>query len=132
MTAALVPVDIEGAVIVLLDAGTTASVASKVPNPRPTGGYVRVTRAGGTNLNLIQSRPRVLVECWHDDETTALQLAQRCWALLWAAQDSFMTPEVYVTEIESTEPVNFEDPATDSARYQFISSITTSLAEVTL
>lgn len=131
MTELLGPVDVEAAVVSLLDGAMSANVATAVPNPRPaSGGYLRVTRAGGGQRNLIQSDPRVLIECWHDDEVAAFDLARHAWALLWAAQDSFMTADVYVTRVESTEPVNFPDPDTDSPRYQFLTTLTTSLTEV--
>lgn len=125
------PVDIEAAVVAVLDAGTSAEVATSVENPRPAGPIIRVTRAGGSGRNLIQSTPRVLVECWDDDETDAFNLAQLAYARLWAAQDSFMTADVYVTQVELTEPANFPDPDTDQARYQFLAALTTSLTEVT-
>ena len=130
MTELLGPVDVEAAVVSLLDGSTSANVATAVPNPRPTGGYVRVTRAGGGQRNLIQSDSRLLIECWHDDEVSAFDLARRCWALLWAAQDSFISAGVYATRIDSGEPVNFPDPDTGSPRYQFLSTLTTSLTEV--
>lgn len=122
----LAPVDIEGAVVSVLGAGA----ATRVPNPRPDGPLIRVTRAGGVTVNLIQSAPRVLVECWDDDEVAAFDLARLAYARLWAAADSFLTPDVYVTRIELTEPVNFPDPDTNKPRYQFVAALTTSLTEV--
>ncbi len=127
----IAPPDIEVGVIAVLTAGMpSASVADSVPNPRPSGTYVRVTATGGQSRNLIQADPRVLVECWAEDKQAAFDAAQLAWARLWAAQDSFLTPQVYATRIESTTPVNFPDPDTDSPRYQFISTITASLTEV--
>lgn len=131
MTGLYAPPDIEGAVVTLLDAGTSADVSTAVPNPRPAGPMIRVTRAGGSGRNLIQSTPRVLVECWDADEVAAFNLARLAYARLWAAADSFLVPGVYVTRIELTEPVNFPDPDTDQPRYQFIAALTTSLTEVT-
>lgn len=125
----LAPVDIEGAVVTLLNAALTPPVATRVPTPRPAS-CVRVTRAGGQRTNLIQSTPRVLVECWAPSSTAAFDLAALAWGALDGAADSFITPAVYVTRIELTEPVNFPDPDTTSPRYQFIAALTTSLTEV--
>lgn len=126
----LAPVDIEAAVVTVLDAGTSASVATKVENPRPAGPLIRVTRAGGIGVNLIQSAPRVLVECWDDDEVAAFNLARMAYAVLWAGADSYLAAGVYVTRIELTEPVNFPDPDTKKPRYQFVAALTTSLQEI--
>lgn len=128
----LAPVDVETAVIGLLNASMTSEVSDKVPNPRPAGGqYGRVTRAGGTGRNLIQSDPRLLLEFWAPDATTAFNDARKAYALLWAAQDSYLDADTYATQILLTEPVNFPDPDTKDARYQFLATLTTSLTEVT-
>lgn len=124
----LAPPDAETAVVTFLDAAMTGcTVATKVPNPRPAGCYGRVTSIGGTGRNLIQADPRLLLEFWDDDEQGAFEAAQMAWALLWSAQDSFMTPAVYVTQVTSTLPVNFPDQDSKSPRYQFISTLTASL-----
>lgn len=127
----LAPADVEAGVVALLDDGLTADVSTEVPDPRPESEtYVRVTSTGGTVRNMIQLDSRCLVECWAPDETDALNLARHAWALLHAAQDSYLAGgDVYATRIESTGPVNFPDPDTDSPRYQFITTITTSLQE---
>ena len=131
MTELLGPADVKTAAITFLDASMpSASVAGRVPNPRPTGRYLRVTRAGGQPRNLIQSDPRLLIECWDDDETAAFNGAQLAYALLWAATDSYLSGDVYVTQIVLTEPVNFPDPDTKQPRYQFLATLTTSLTEV--
>jgi hypothetical protein len=130
MTELLAPVDIEAAVITLLGAAmTSVDFATGIPNPRPTR-YGRITRSGGQARNLIQSDVRVLLEFFGPDETTAFQDAQMGYALLWAAQDSYLDANVYATQILLTEPVNFPDPDTKSSRYQFVATITTSLTEV--
>lgn len=126
---ALAPPDVESAVVATLT-GVADSVATRVPNPRPVTA-VRVTRAGGQGRNLIQSDARILVECWADDTTTAFDIARMAYARLWAAQDSFLG-DVWVTRIEFTEPVNFPDPNTKQARYQFIAQLTASLTDVDL
>lgn len=125
----IAPPDVEVAVVTLLDAGMTADVATRVPNRR-TAEMVRVTSTGGSARNVVQFDARVLVECWGPDETTALDLARKAWALLWGAQDTYLDPTTYATRIESTGPVNFPDPDTTSPRFQFLSTLTVSMTEV--
>lgn len=122
----LAPVDIESEVYVLLDGVLDADVATKVPNPRPDK-FVRVTRAGGQGRNLVQSDPRLLIECWAPDSVSALNLARMAYAHLWAHYGS---SSVWGGRASLTEPVNFPDSETKSPRYQFIATITTNLAEV--
>lgn len=124
----IAPPDVESGVIAMLDAALTADVSTEVPNPRP-GEFVRVSTSGGTIRNLVQLDARVLVECWSADETAALNLARTAWARLFAAQNSFLAAGIYVTRINSTGPVNFPDPDV-GPRYQFISTLTVSLTEV--
>lgn len=124
----IAPPDIEAGVVNLLDSALAADVSTEVPNPRPSE-HIRVTATGGTIRNLVQLDTRVLVECWAPDETTALNLARTAWAHLFAAQNTFLAAGVYATRIDSAGPVNFPDPDV-GPRYQFISTITASLTEV--
>jgi hypothetical protein len=126
------PVDIEAAIIACLTAGIDDEdfeIATKVSNPRPDD-CIRVTSIGGNPANLIQSQPRTLIECFGSSETEALDLARLAYALLWAAQNSWLDEDTWVSEISMTDPVNFPDPDTDSARYQFIATSIASLQEV--
>jgi hypothetical protein len=125
----LAPVDIEGAVVTMLNDALAAPVATRVPNARPAE-FVRVTRTGGQSRNLVQSDARVLVECWAADGVAAFGLARMAYAHLWASADSFIADDVWVGRVDLTEPVNFPDPDTDSPRYQFLATLTTSLVEV--
>lgn len=118
------PVDIEGALI-----GVVAAPAStRIPNPRPAA-FTRITRAGGTDLNVVMSRPRVLVECFAGSSTAAFERAAEAYA---AIRDLLRTTAggVWFAEVELTEPVNFPDDATGMARYQFVAQLTTSLREM--
>jgi hypothetical protein len=119
----LLPVDIEAEVITILHS-LAGSVATKVPNPRPsTKTYIRVTRAGGTGLNAVQSAPTVLIECWAPTDIAAFSLAASAYGRLL---DTYGTA-VWGGRASLTEPVNFPDPDTSSPRYQFIATITSSL-----
>lgn len=124
----LAPVDIEGEVCTLLTDATGATFATRVPNPRPvTEKYGRVTRAGGNSRNLAQSDPRVLVECWAPDEVAAFHLARLAYGHLWATYGGH---GAWGGRVSLTEPVNFPDPDTASARYQFFATITVDLQEM--
>lgn len=121
------PIDVEGEVVTLLNAALTPTVSTRIPNPRPAS-HVRVTRAGGQGRSLVQSDVRLLVECWGPDSTEAFDLARLAYAHLWATYGDAST---WGGAASLTEPVNFPDPDTDSPRYQFLATITTSLTEVT-
>lgn len=125
----LAPPDVEAAVVSLLAENMTADVGTRV-HSGADGEYVRVTRAGGGSRNLIQTDPRLLVECWADDSVAAFDLARMAYALLWSAADSFMAPGVWVSRVQLDDPVNFPD-STGRARYQFLATLTASLTEVT-
>ena len=116
--------DVEAALVSLLgpDAGT------RVPNPRPAE-WTRVTRAGGTRLNIVQSRPRILVECWGPSSVAAFGRIQECYRRLAACEGSAVGG-VFVSEVVLDDPVNFPDPAyPKEARYQLVAQLTTSLQE---
>lgn len=118
------PVDIEGEVVGVLNAVLTPPVATKVPNPRPASGCVRVTSTGGARRNVVQSAPRVLVECWGPDSVTAFGIARDASVALL---DSYGDAEVWGGRASLTEPVNLPDPETTSPRYQFVATILTNL-----
>lgn len=122
MTELLAPVDVEAALAEFLP----GQVGTKLPNPIG-GEFTRVTRSGGDRLNLVLVVTRVLVECWAPDEVAAFGRAQIAWGMLSQARQSFLAPGVWVNRVQLTDPVNFPDPASKSARYQFIASLTLSL-----
>lgn len=123
----LAPVDIEGEVVALLDDEMSVHVGTRLPNPVPEDGAVRVTRAGGNARNLMQSDPRLLVECFAADSVAAFSLARTAYAHLWA---TYGTTDTWGGRANLSEPVNFPDPSTKGARYQFVAQILTNLTEV--
>lgn len=131
MTTAYAPPDLEGAAVALLS-DLADSVSTRLPRSFPDS-LIRVTRAGGGSRNLIQTDPRLLVECWaRDGGVAAFDLARMAYGRMWAAADSFWTPGVFVTRVDLDDPVNFPDPdAQNHARYQFLGTLTVSLTEVT-
>jgi hypothetical protein len=147
---ALVPPDIEAALVTYLTprlvgvdfwpasypatygTGGADSVATQVPNPRPTSErYMRLTRAGGNPRNLVQSDPRVLIECWAPDDVEAFELARLVYGHIWAAVPGWIAG-VWVDQAQLAEPANFPDPDTSSPRYQFLAQLTTALESITL
>ena len=113
------PVPIEQAVIVHLRAVTGKPASTKVPATRPTE-FFRVTRTGGDRINLVESRPTVLVESWADADTNAWANVSAAWAALERTPTTDLPLSVCVMEARLTEPVNYPDSATGSPRYQFI------------
>lgn len=106
-----------------------ATVATRVPQSRPAA-FVKVTRSGGDVLNIGQSRPRVLVECWGNTDSAAWDLAAKAWDALYESdQSAEIRPGVEVMDVDLTEPVNFPDIASGSPRYQFLASLTVNLKE---
>lgn len=124
----LIPVDVEADVIATLTAAAD-SVATKVPNPRPSSGsYIRVRRTGGGALGPVQSAPTLLVECWAPDDVAAFALAANAYGRLQAAYGG---ASVWGGRIALTDPVNYADPDTPCPRYQFIATLTVPLEELT-
>lgn len=110
----------EALVIAALKASPGVSpvpVGTRVPNPRPAS-FVRVQRIGGIQINMVQERPTILVECWGATDTAA-------WLLCVAAHEALEGREplevngVELGSRELTSPVNYPDPSTTSPRYQF-------------
>ena len=125
----LAPVDVEAVAVEALGAVLSVPVATRVPNPRPAAGNVRVTRTGGSSGNVVQDDATVLVECWGPDGVAAFELARSAWAYLSALEGSTVGG-VWVYEVRPQGPVNFPDPDTDSPRYQFVASIRCRMSEV--
>lgn len=96
----------------------TATVATKVPNPRPRR-LVRLLRAGGARKNLVIDSPTVVVECWDADETAAAELVRLVRALIWAMPG---TSGVYRVG-EFAGPASQPDPESGSPRYVFTVSV---------
>lgn len=95
---------------------STATVGTRVPNPRP-GLFVTVRRLGGVRRNLVTDSAQLTVECWGTTEQTAHDLAQLCRGIVHAARgtDQGGTVVYYVAEIGG--PALLPDPDSDQARY---------------
>lgn len=116
----------------VVDQGTR--VSTDVPSPRPAS-FVVLSRAGGPRVNLVQSRPTILVECWgsHSDSGAVADvdpwpLTKKTWEALARIDEVENLPlGLQVMDAGITEPVNYPDEATSSPRYTFIFTPTINL-----
>lgn len=114
------------ALVTFLGAALSVPVSSVVPNPRPPA-FVRLGATGGQRRNLSQADPTVLVECWAASSYQAMELASSAWSALEGAD--WLSPEVWVAESRASLPVDFPDPTSEQARWQFLWSPTVNLKE---
>lgn len=94
----------------------SATVGSRVPNPRPDR-FVLVRRVGGPALNRVADNATVTIECWDLAAEDAHDLAQLCRALVHSLPGSERsgTPIYRVTELAG--PGELPDPLSDHPRY---------------
>lgn len=93
---------------------------TRVPTERGAG-MVRISRVGGEPENLYQDRPRVLVECWDDDQPQSFELCRVLWAMIAGVDDQDALPGMITHRIApATMPLQFpDDLAPDMDRHQF-------------
>lgn len=118
------------ALITFLTANTDADVVSvAVPQSRPPK-FITVTAAGGNRRNLAQADPLIVVKCWATSSLAAMDLAEAAWSALDATNGAYLTPEVWVDDIQYLSlPIDQPDTATGSPRWQFNFQPTVSLEE---
>lgn len=123
------PAPVEQALVTYLTTALTPiTVATKVPNPRPAT-FVRLSRVGGDERNLVQADVRVLVEGWGNTDTLAWDAAKNAAGELRRLDLSGDLPTITVMRVRLTEPVNYPDSLSGSPRYQFIASLIVNLKE---
>lgn len=88
--------------------GDTASVATRIPNPRRDR-MVRVSRTGGVRTSVGVDAPQLLFECWDSTDYRASELARVTRALV-GSMDEFGA--------EMGSVVNYPDDS-GLPRYQF-------------
>jgi hypothetical protein len=118
---------IEAVVVAYLQAALaarsdTATVATKVHNPRPNR-FVKVTAAGGAETALVLTDRTVIFECWDLAEPAAAFLAERSFAIMRASMRDHSEPRIRSVKVVGL-PVSFPDPDTTLPRYQFTLSLT--------
>lgn len=117
------PADAEAALLAVV----AAPAATRVPQVMPTA-FTRVSRIGGSRINLAQSRVSLLVECWATDDLTAQSRAFAAWQAIDAAQHSTRAG-VWLAGVDLSEPVAYADPnAPGHHRYQFTASAVVALS----
>lgn len=119
---AMVPVDVEAALVRLLGPAVGARVVTTVPNPHP-GRLVRVGRIGGVRTDVVVEKPLVLVECWESSEPAAWALLQSVYAALTGAVQTFIAPGVWLYGVSLSGGVNYPDPASTYSRYQLTAEL---------
>lgn len=108
--------DVKAMVIGYLNEHLPVTVASRVPNPRPTS-FVRVLLSGGHEENIVIQESRVTVEAWANVESDAQKLAQLARAHLKRAHQMTGIP---VYRVNVPPPVDYPDDETGQYRYQFV------------
>lgn len=93
---------------------------TRVPTKR-AGGMVRVSRVGGEPESMYQDRPRVLVECWDDDQPKSFELCRALWAMIAGIDGQDDLPGLVTHHIApATMPLQYpDDLAPDMDRHQF-------------
>ena len=87
--------------------------------------FTRVSRLGGSRINLAQARPTVLVECWALTDATAQSRAFDAWQAI----DSAFGGGVWGGMADLSEPVAYPDPDQPGhVRYQFTASVVAALS----
>lgn len=118
------PIDVEGVFVAGLKSRMPGvKVSTRVPADRVG---VKVTRAGGSRLNLAQERPTVLFECWAATELAALQLALDVWRHV----DDLLSTDARLAHAGDgamSSPVNFPDGVSTNPRYQFTAQLIANL-----
>lgn len=121
--------NVEAALVGYLATKVAVPVSTRVPNPRPAS-FVRVQRTGGAEQNLVQERPVVLVECWAATDTAAWALAVKAWGAI-QGREPVEHNGVELSPVSLSSPVNYPDPSTSSARYQFTAELLVNLVKET-
>lgn len=102
--------------------GTGVAISTKVPNSRPPK-FVKVTRTGGNQTDLIADAARLTFECWAPDEVTASEICRLARAHIKAAAGETVSGS-YVRKVTDVGgPSNFPDPESMSPRYLYTATV---------
>jgi len=107
----------------LVAVGDTATVGTKVPNPRP-GRFVTVRRTGGLASDYVVTEwAQITVEAWGSSDKQALDLAQFVRGVIRAMPGQTLTGiTVYKIE-EFSGPANLPDPESSQSRFTWTVSM---------
>lgn len=125
MVEVAVPLDVVADVSAWLR-GRGVDARTRVPDVRRDG-MVRVSRVGGVPVrDGVRDQPRLLIECWHEDEGESFDLAQLIFGLMEFAEKTQALDTIGATRVQPAPPVNYQDPyAPDMTRHQLTVEMTT-------
>ena len=98
--------------------GRPVPVSTRKPAKQPAE-FIVVSRIGGGRESFATQAPRFLVECYHADELGAEKLALTAEHALRAAVGRIYSGGVVNHWTGDDNLVNFPDPSTSHARFQF-------------
>lgn len=113
----------EGAAVAWLNAHLGGVHAStRVPADRPAE-LVKVTRTGGSDLNLVTELVQLTFECWAADEVRASEICRQVKALVRAMAGETVTG-IFIRSVRTVGGVvDFPDPESTSPRYQYTAEL---------
>lgn len=123
MTALVEFPDITQIIAVRLAAATGERCGTRVPNPRPTGGFLVIRRVGGPRLNIVADNPTVTIEAWHDTDGEAHDLCQLARSIVHAMRGEVHSGSTIYRISEFAGPTDLPDPLSDHPRYSCTLSI---------
>lgn len=101
----------------------TATVHTRVPNPRPSR-FVLVPRVGGTTRNVVVDTPTIGVECWAATPGAAYELCSLTRALIGALPGQVLDGVMFYSIGEFAGPQQLPDPDSNQARYIYTPTLT--------
>lgn len=110
--------------LAILEAGDPDAPGSdEIPDPRPARFYV-VSSAGGDFSNPAFSAPRVLVECWAEDSSTAELMAIDGIQMFKNARGRVFAGVQVIAVDDIQGPTDYNDPdIQDRRRSQFFGTL---------
>lgn len=116
--------DAEVLVITHLNAHLATAEAGLLRDTSSPVEFVRVSRTGGTLVNIAQDQPIMTFECWGANPDSAAALAMETRGLVQALYDDVIDGCGLSWVREASGPVWFPHPDTDAPRYQHSQQIT--------
>jgi len=109
--------------------GDTTHVGTKAPRDteNPSARRIRVSRIAGGSETFATDSARFLIECWDPSELAAEQLVNKVRRLLKQCRGQRFAGAFIHGSRATSLPVNFPDPGTSSARFQFTGELTIGL-----
>lgn len=100
------------------DLGTGVGISGKVPKDRPAQ-FVKVTLTGNHRVDLAYREAQLTFECWAPSDSEASDLAELAYARMFAVAGETINGSHVRKVVHIGGPSNFEDPQSQSSRYQF-------------